>query len=304
MEVLHRTVVAPEEIDHLGHMNVHFYGVHAREGADRLLASIGMTPSGSTAPEATVAQRDTYVRHHREQREGAALEVRGGVLDAGPGGVRLYEELANADTGELAATFVLAFDLLDRERGELRAVPDDVLAAAAAQRVELPDHGHWRSISPDSDVVGTAPSLALLVGRDLAHRHVRRVEPVAGGGGDWPDLSIAELVWGGEPVPGRAFQPLHPLPGGGHMGFATLETRATWARWPRVGDRVQAFGAEVERSAKTMLTRNWVYDVDRSALVAVFSVVNVAFDTESRRAIAIPEDIRRRWNVRLHTDLA
>jgi acyl-CoA thioester hydrolase len=304
VEVLHRTVVAPEEIDHLGHMNVHFYAVHAREGADRLLASIGMAQATSERPTSTVAQRDIYVRHHREQREGAALEVRGGVLDAGPGGVRLYQELANADDGELAATFVLAFELLDADGGEPRALPADVLAAADARRVELPEHGRWRSISPDADVVGTAPSLDLLVERDLAHRKVRTLGPLPGGGGHVSDLPIAELVWGGEPVPGRAFQPLHALPEGGHMGFATLETRATWARWPRADDRVQAFGAEVERSEKTMLTRNWVYDVDRSALVAVFSVVNVAFDTTTRRAIPIPDELRRRWDARLHTDLA
>ena len=78
MDVLHNTEVTPDQIDHLGHMNVRFYGAHARTGADRLLASFGlMSDEGPRA-----VGRDIYVRHHREQLVGAPLEVRGGVLDA------------------------------------------------------------------------------------------------------------------------------------------------------------------------------------------------------------------------------
>lgn len=301
MEVLHRTVVVPEEIDHLGHMNVHFYGVHARTGAEQLLASIGLAPDD----EVVVLQGDVYVRHHREQVEGASLEVRGGMLDASPGGVRLYEELVNASTDELAATFVLTFAAADRITGAPRPWGPDVLASVHANEITLPEHGRWRSISPDDDVVAAAPPLDVLEARDLAHRQVRTISAEeCDQDGLVAELSVAALVWGGEPTPGRAFQPLHQLADGGQMGFATMETRATWARFPRVGDRVQSFGAEVERGDKTMLTRNWVFDVDRSDLVAVFSVVNVAFDMTTRRAIAMPEDLRRHWDSRFHPDLA
>src|SRR5262245_24439386 len=95
-------------------MNVMFYGVHARTGAEGLLASIGLAPNN----EVTIRQRDMYVRHHREQVEGASLEVRGGVLDVSPTGVRLYEELVNDASDELAATFVLTFEAADRTTAE------------------------------------------------------------------------------------------------------------------------------------------------------------------------------------------
>jgi acyl-CoA thioesterase FadM len=153
--------------------------------------------------------------------------------------------------------------------------------------------------------VASAPTLDLLEARDLAQRQIRAITPEeCDEDGVVTMFPVAALVWGGEPMPGRAFQPLHQLADGGQMGFATMETRSTWARFPRIGDRVQSFGAEVERGPKTMLTRNWVYDVDRADLVAVFSVVNVAFDLTTRRAIAVPEDLRRRWDPRLHPDLA
>ena len=45
-----------------------------------------------------------------------------------------------------------------------------------------------------------------------------------------PTTAIAELVWGGQPVPDHVFRPLESLADGGQMGFATMETRASWAR--------------------------------------------------------------------------
>src|SRR5262245_41508640 len=154
-------------------MNVQFYGVHARTGANQLLASIGVAADEDTV----VVHRDTYVRHHREQREGDALEVRGGVLDVSPTSVRLYEELANPGTGELAATFVLAFELADRTSRAAVALAPEVVASAEPHRIELPEHGRWRSISPHDDVVASAPLLELLQERDLVHRQVRTITP-------------------------------------------------------------------------------------------------------------------------------
>ena len=43
MDVLHKTEVTPDQIDHLGHMNVRYYIAHARTGAEALLASIVLT---------------------------------------------------------------------------------------------------------------------------------------------------------------------------------------------------------------------------------------------------------------------
>jgi acyl-CoA thioester hydrolase len=292
--------VTADQIDHLGHMNVWFYTLNARAGAEQLLGELGVAESASTA----LVQHDTYVRHHHEQLEGSKLEVRGGVLDVTGDRIRLYEELVNTDSGALAATFILGFGLADRTTRTTQPLPPDAVAAAGEALVEVPEHGRPRSVSPDDDVIGGAPSLDVLEERDLAHRQVRTItaEECDEDGFVMP-LMVAALVWGGEPTPGRAFQPLHELADGGQMGFATMETRATWGRIPRVGDRVQSFGAEVERGAKTMLTRNWVYDVDRRDLVAVFSVVNVAFNTATRRAMELPADIRARWESRLHPDL-
>jgi acyl-CoA thioesterase FadM len=302
VDVLHQTEVASDQIDHLGHMNVRFYSAHARTGAEAVLASIGLTADDRR----TVVGRDVYVRHHREQLVGAPLEVRGGVLDASPDRIRLYEELVNPEAGEVAATFVLSFDLADRSGRARVAIDEAVLDAARSATVALPDHGRPRSISLEEDPTARPPSLDVLRDRGLAIRQIRPIDDSLEADGDGVVSSawVGELVWGGEPAPGADFRPLEPLPGGGAMGFATMETRAAWARPARRGDRVQSFGAELDIQSKTMLSRHWLFDVDRSELIAVFTVVNVAFDTGSRRAIVIPDAVRERISRRFHPDLA
>ena len=301
MDVLHETEVTPDQIDHLGHMNVRYYGQHARAGADRLLAEIGLRPDEGRA----IRQIDTYTRHHHEQLEGAPLQVRGGVLDVADARVRLYEELVNAETGAVAATFVLTFELVDRASQASTLLDPAIVDAASARTVPLPEHGQPRSIAVDDDVVARAPTLEVVRERRLTLRQPRVIDDALGGtDGLVSPLAIPELMWGGEAVPGREFRPVEAMPDGGQMGFATMETRATWARLPRVGDRVQSFGAELSIESKTMLTRNWLFDVDRGDVVAVLTIVSLAFDMGARRSLVIPDRLREGLTRRLHADLA
>jgi acyl-CoA thioester hydrolase len=300
VDLLHKTEVTPDQIDHLGHMNVQYYGAHARTGAAGLLASLGLTSD----ERQTVVQRDTYVRHHREQLVGAPLEVRGGVLDASTARIRLYEELVGAATDEVAASFVLAFEVVDRGSRERVAIAEAVVEAAGQDTVSVPPHGRPRSIDLDADPTERAPSIEVLRQRGLELRRVRTVDPaVCDQDGFALPTAIAELVWGGEPAPGREFRPLEPLEDGALMGFATMETRTTWARFPRAGDRVQSFAAELDIQSKTMLSGHWLFDAERGDLLATFAVVNVAFDIDARRAIVIPDAVRRRLERRYHPDL-
>lgn len=300
MQVLLETEVTPDQIDHLGHMNVMHYGANAQAGAQNLLADLGLVAT----PERAVIHRDTYVRHHREQLVGSPLVVRGGVLDADADRIRLYEELANTATGDIAATFVLTFGAANPSTRAPLAIDDEVVAAAQATTVELPDHGRSRSIALDDDPTAGAPTLAVVRERDVAERLPRVLDASScDADGFVPTTQIAGLVWGGEPVPSHAFRPMESLPDGGPMGFATMETRSTWARPARVGDRIQSFGAELAIHDKTMLSRHWVYDVVTEELVAVFTVVSLAFDIAARRAVSIPHEVRLRMETRLHPDL-
>ena len=82
-----------------------------------------------------------------------------------------------------------------------------------------------------------------------------------------------------------------------------MESRGSIVERPRVGTRVQSYGAEVELGRKTRHERYWVYDIDRGALLCTASIVNVAFDIGARRAIEIPDFEREYLEKRFHPDL-
>ena len=153
LTITHRSTVTEDQIDHLGHMNVRYYAVNARAATTSLLAALGWAEPGNADVY------DMYTRHHREQLLGAQLEVRSGVIAADSNSIRLYHELANATSGELAATFVY------RVRTSSSAPLDHL------DTVEVPAHGAPRSIDLDAEL--SAPPLAQVDQLGLAMRAPR-----------------------------------------------------------------------------------------------------------------------------------
>jgi len=301
MEQLHTSTVTPDQIDHLGHMNVRFYTVMAGIGAQELITRLGLGGEGGRE----IRPLDIHVRHHHEQLVGARLEVRGGVLDARPDRLRIYEELANLDSGELAATFVIGMIPLAGEGRRTINVPESVLDRARERTVEIPDHGRARSISFDDDPAAAISAPETCQTPELAQREVRVLQPGECEDDGWYRTdTMMELVWGGVPLAGRDFQPFHYTPEGRTMGWATMETRSAWLRVPRVGDRVQSFAAETHLAVKTMTTRHWVCDVDRSEPLCIFSIVNLAFDLAARRSMPIPDALRAELQGRIQRGIA
>lgn len=284
LQTTHHLTVTEDMIDHLGHMNVRWYGVAARAGSDAVVA-------GLAGGDLDVRAVDLYTRHFREQLLGADLEVRSVVLSGGPGSLRLYHELRNTETEELAASFVHA----------LEAGPGAEVAADA----EIPEHGRPRSISLDTRPLDAAPTFDA-VRRDelLAMRLPRTIAAdECLPDGSYDPAGAPFLLWGGEPLEGATGPTLHPTPDGQLVGWATMENRMVIHRLPRLGDRIQSFGAVVEIRDKTTHRVMWGFDVERGDLLVAFEVVDVALDTVSRRAVSIPAELRGHAEDRFRPDL-
>lgn len=290
LQTTHRTTVTEDMIDHLGHMNVRYYGVAARAASDAVVQGLG---------DLAVHPTDLYTRHFREQLLGAELEVRSLVLTHGEGALRLYHELRNRETDELAASFV----------HRLEAHEDGRLVAgwppAPATTAEIPEHGRPRSIALDTDPIDTAPSLEDVQAEPLlAMRLPRTIEAdECGPDGRYDPAAAPFLLWGGEPLEGATGPTLHPTGDGQLVGWATMENRMAIRRLPERGDRIQSFGAVVEIRDKTTHRVMWGFDVDRGDLLVAFEVVDVALDTVSRRAVPIPEELRAHAEARFRPDL-
>jgi acyl-CoA thioesterase FadM len=284
LTITHTSTVTEDQIDHLGHMNVRFYAVNARAGTDAVLTELGWDTADADV-------FDMYTRHHREQLLGTELIVRSGLLGADTNSIQIYHELADASTGELAATFVYRV-------GTTGAVPIDHL-----DTVDLPVHGTPRSI--DLGATLSAPPLATVQQLDLAVRTPRRLERDDMGGTDTvASHMVPMLIWGGTPPDGAEHTLIHKGPNGETVGWATMETRVGIVRLPELGTRIQSFGATTAMADKTNQMSMWAYDLDSGDLLVSFEVVSVLFDIGARRAMSIPGDLRAEHAARLHPDLA
>jgi len=297
LTVTHHSAVTEDQIDHLGHMNVRFYGVNAHTGTAAILDVLGVDRADTQVV-------DAYTRHRREQLLGAPLVVRSGVLDVGPFDLRLYHELANEDTGDLAATFVHRVRREDGTGADL-PLPADTAARAADLMTTVPAHGESRSIPLASDPLATAPAIAALRDRELAMRKVRAVSAEeCAPDGAYVRTMAPMLVWGGAPVDREQPEMLHTTDDGRRMGWASMETRLAIRRLPRAGDRIQSFSAVLALADKTSHRILWAYDVDDEELLVSFEIVNLAFDIEARSPMTIPDNIRGHETRVLHPELA
>lgn len=294
--------VSNTEIDHLGHMNVRYYATKAASATRALASEYGLSKEACETRGITVAVPDMFTRHYREQLEGARLAVMTGVLSVSEAGIRLYHELVNRDSGELAATFVHDVELQDVAERTRRPFPAGLAERAQASAVAWPEHGQPRTI--DLSTMPLNLTLAVARERGLEIRKPRTIARSECGPDGFYDVSFGpELVWGGEAIHGDGFTPLHETEDGLRFGWATLESRHAVLTTPKLGMRVQSFSAEVEIAQKTSYRHNWVFDLDSGALVCIASSVNLAFDIGARKSIEIPADTRERLEAEHHPDL-
>lgn len=285
LRVTHKSQVTEEQIDHLGHMNVRYYAINAKAGTQACLEALGW--------DGPTSIHDIYTRHHHEQLLGTPLEVRSLVLAAGTEGIDLHHELRASDSDDLAATFVHRVAPLDGD-GQRTGFPDRVVAAAAEQVGAVPDYATTRTVSLDTDLLASAPTLEVAVERGLAMRKPRQVSAdECHPDGSYETSFAAVLTWGGEPIDERARGDIpHKTDGGARMAWAAMENRVTVNAWPRRGDRIQSFGAPVEVFDKVVHRIQWAFDLDTGVLLNAFEVVSLAFDINARRPMSIPDRFR------------
>ena len=288
MKITHKSAVTPEQIDHLGHMNVRFYGVNARAGSLALLAGLGQTAQDTRLDH-------IYTRHFTEQTVGAALEVHTAILDASTTRITIYHELYNVENSVLAASFV---------HGMAPTSPRfdrDIIDGLQADAITIPAYGAPRSISLDADLLGPAPCLDEAIDQGFAVRLPREISAdECDSSGAHLDACLSSMSWLGQRCDGRESEPtLIDGPNGEKMGSAVMESRIVVNRRVRLGDSIQAFETVVRIADKATHRVQWVYDLDRRDLLHAQESVSVAFDTISRRAMSIPAATRAEDEKRL-----
>ena len=309
MQLLHESTVLPEEIDSLGHMNVRHYLARMEEANRVLLGRLGLDAEALAGR--FLRRTDTYTRFRREQFEGARLHASGGMLACDDDGMRSYVEIANPDTGDVAATFIVTTCVVD---SETRDVVPLQLPETAPEVVEIPEFARPRSLSLGP--VNTEVSLAELEAR---------IPSVEGGGMSSgrraaviENSDVDETGWLREDIelmflpfvkmareagvpPGP---PAYETADGRRIGWAVMETR-TWSfGQPRLGDRLTYFSADLTLEEKSRTSRRWVLDQRTGKLLGMHDMVGICLDLGDRRAVPWPDDLREEIEPQLQPDLA
>ncbi len=299
MRVLDTSDVLASEIDGLGHLNVRYYMARAQRANRVLMAEFGLGTEALTG--AKLVQMDSYCRYQREQFQGSTLTVNGGVLKADDAGLTLYLEVVNPAKDQIAATYVITSELIDRASGEKRAIPAASLAAAAGARIELPEHGRPRTIDLSPPRVDVAyDDLAARLADDASDPMSRSMERVveAEECDEYGFLAeTQDLMFGGWRMPSaaemRGMGPMTFVGDEGHrLGWAALETRNVRVSQPRVGESLRSIGAEIGLHAKVRHSRRWMFNTTTGELVSLNDNVAIALDLDARRSIDIPPSLR------------
>lgn len=285
-----RSSVQAWECDQMGHMNVQFYIERAEQGIAGLAVALGMGPRMARSEQAHVQIRDLHVRFLREQHSGNPFFLRAGVLEVRKQGLRIYEELVSTSSGEVAATFVAEIDWVDAAQRQPMCLPAAASRAAAALEVGVPTHGRPRGLvldpprpEPELAAAESSGMVRIWQGQIMAAQCDKE--------GYLTPRHLVGIVADGIPnllvqVEGRDRS---TMPG---LGGAALEYRFVYRRYPRVGDVLTLRSGLKQVAEKIYVWCHWMFDLETGEAVATAEAVAIALDLTTRKAIAIPAEMR------------
>lgn len=286
------------ECDAMGHMNTRFYAAKATEGLVGLAAALGLPEAFSPRANATLLVSEHHIRFLREARAGAALYMRGGVLEIGENEATLLLVIFHAATGEPSASFRTVVRHVTPHDAQPFAWSARTLALAAALAAPMPSYAATRSIelSPVTSQASLqrADALALMTvgggavlaqdcdvfGRMPPERFMGRISDGA------PRLAVRP----GAPA-ARRDKPV------GRIGGAVLEYRLIYLRWPRAGDRLLLRAGLADVGERTQRRIYWLLNPQDGEAWAVAESITVSIDLETRKIAPIPAETRERLSL-------
>jgi len=141
---LGRPVVFPWHCDHIGHMNVRWYGNFFDDAAFQLWTVVGVPQSAMRGNGPIVVMAQTSIDYVRELTAGSLTVIRGAFTHVGNRSVRHHMRMYNADTGALAATQNSAQVFFDPQTRKSAAMPDEIRRRLLERVQKLPEEARRR----------------------------------------------------------------------------------------------------------------------------------------------------------------
>ena len=299
LKVLHESIVRPEEIDALGHMNVKFYMTRVDQANRSLLAEIGVQETA----DKLIRRLDTYTRFHREQFVGATLHTLGGLVpvegERGSKELRGYFEIRNPTNNEIAASFILRSCFVEVSSQQVQDISLNAISFER-YRVSVPEYGMPRSLSlkePNRTslqeleaVASDDPTPGMMSGR---HESVVHIDDCDVNGRLREEIDLMFVLHRSIVIDENesAGPSIMYDSQGRRFSWAMIETRnLVWHR-PMSGQVVLSIGADIAHGEKWRQSRRWMFDKKTGLLLGISDSVGLCMDLDNRKSIPMPDEI-------------
>lgn len=286
---LYRNSVQQWEVDMMGHMNVQFYVQKSTAALAGLAQELGIGPGFQRETGTSLVPVEHHIRFLREQRPGAPVVIQGGIVSVRPERVTVYQDMVNAASDEVVATFQVTAQLQDARSREPRALPAGAIEAAEALLIAVPEHGAARGL--DLHEPRSAPTVAEA---EAGGMKATWRGPVLPSHGDAHGYLATHAHMGivSDAVPNLLVQLTREDRSEGRVGGAALEYRFVYRRPARVDDLLTLYSGIRSVGTKTYQFGHWLFDAASGEVIATAEAVAVLLDMDARKAIVIPDDRR------------
>jgi acyl-CoA thioester hydrolase len=111
----------------MGHMNVMWYTGKFDEASWSLLAQIGLTRAYFQEREHGMAALQQNITYKRELQAGDIVSIKSGILDVGEKIVRIFHEMQNEETREIAAFATITGVYMDTKARRSLRIPLEIV---------------------------------------------------------------------------------------------------------------------------------------------------------------------------------
>ena len=124
----YRGVVYPNQLDHMGHMNVQWYTSKFDEATWHLFSMVGLTNRYIKEDQCGMAALEQKTEYKAEVMPGDLLVVKSELLEISEKTLRFKHYMYDAETEALSATSELLAVHLDRQARRSKTLPDFIKA--------------------------------------------------------------------------------------------------------------------------------------------------------------------------------
>ena len=124
----YRGVVYPNQIDHMGHMNVQWYTARFDEAAWHLFSAVGITNKYIQDNQKGMAALEQITKYKSEVTAGDLIVIKSKIIEVKDKTLRFLHIMYNAETEKEVATSELLGVHLDRSKRKSCNLPDNIKA--------------------------------------------------------------------------------------------------------------------------------------------------------------------------------